>query len=110
MVSRPAPAWSRRTGLADAELDGERVLWDPSTGQVARLDRIGSLVWACLDGVATLEDLTEDLSSVFAAPADAVRSDVQNLLFRLVEMGFVVEEPSQGPDDPDDPGGRRRGA
>lgn len=88
---RAAPAWRRKAGLADAELDGERVVWDPGTGQVSRLDRIGSLVWTYLDGT-TLEEMADDLAAVFAVPRDVVRLDMRDLLSRLQEMGLVVEE------------------
>lgn len=86
------PVWKVKAGLGDAELDGERVLWDPETGQLARLDRIGSLVWASLDGVATVGELVADLADAFGVSAEAVRADVDDLVARLSELGLVTEE------------------
>lgn len=89
----PAPAWRKKAGLADEELDGERLVWDPASGQLARLDRIGSLVWACLDEPVGLDELSAELAAAFDAPPADVRADVAALLRRLAELG-LVEEPS----------------
>lgn len=83
--------WRRKAGLGDAELDGERVVWDPETGRVARLDGIASMVWACLDGESTLGQVADDLAAAFAAPADVVQPDVAVLVARLCALGLVVE-------------------
>ncbi|HEX2699156.1 MAG TPA: PqqD family protein [Acidimicrobiales bacterium] len=91
---RTGSTWRHKAGLGDAELDGERVLWDPETGCVARLDRVGSLVWACLDGESSLDEVTGDLAAGFATPPEVVRRDVVTLVARLSEMGLLVEEPS----------------
>ncbi|MGI8686879.1 MAG: PqqD family protein [Acidimicrobiales bacterium] len=90
------PVWRVKVGLGDAELDGERVLWDPATGQLARLDRIGSLVWTSLDGVTPIAELVADLADAFGAPPAAVRADVDDLLLRLSELGLVTEQ-ADGP-------------
>lgn len=91
--TEPGVAWRVKDGLAEAELDGERVVWDPDTGQLARLDRIGSLVWLCLDGAVTVEELSADLAHAFGMPAAVVRTEVENLLRRLSEVGLVTEGP-----------------
>ena len=84
--------WRPKAGLADAELDGERVVWDPETGRVARLDRVGSLVWACLDGESSLDEIADDLAAAFGTAVTVVRPDVVDLIERLSEMGLVAEE------------------
>ena len=91
--ARPAGrTWRTRPGLADEEIDGERVIWDPLTGQLARLDRIGSLVWTSLDGTVTTEELASELSAAFdASPAD-VFADVEYLVRQLSDMGLLVED------------------
>jgi len=91
----PLPAgrmWRTRPGLADEELDGERVIWDPVTGHLARLDRIGSLVWASLDGTVTIEELASELSAAFGAVHADVCADVEDLVRQLSAMGLLVED------------------
>jgi tRNA-dihydrouridine synthase len=44
----------RRGGVAGADFDGELVLYDGETEQVAHLDRLASAVWQCIDGEGTL--------------------------------------------------------
>ncbi|MGH9282327.1 MAG: PqqD family protein [Acidimicrobiales bacterium] len=90
-----ARRWRQHPGLVEEELDGERVVWDPASGRVARLDRIGSLVWACLDGSTGLDELSGDLADAFAADPGTVRADVEQLVARLAELGFLISEPDQ---------------
>lgn len=85
--------WRWKHGLAAAEFDGEQVVWDPETGQIVRLDRIGSLVCSALSAGFVVAGLVDDLATAFDAPSDRVRSDVENLLRRLFEIGLVVREP-----------------
>lgn len=85
------PVWKVKPGLGDAELDGERVVWDPATGRLVRLDRIGSLIWGSFDGVTTTGELAADLADVFGVSLAAVRADVDGLVVRLLELGLVSE-------------------
>ena len=84
--------WRPNPALADAELDGERVLWDPVSGKTVRLDRVGSMVWACLDGATCLDEVSAELAEVFGMGPEAVRTDVAPLVTRLWDLGFLVEE------------------
>ncbi|HET7486626.1 MAG TPA: PqqD family peptide modification chaperone [Acidimicrobiales bacterium] len=89
--------WRHKDGLGDAELDGERVVWDPQTGGLARLDQVGSLVWGCFEAPATVDDVAADLAAAFEASPDRVRSDVAALVERLRDLGLLVEVPPAGP-------------
>lgn len=92
MSGHPGVTWQAKPGLADEELDGERVVWDPASGRLARLDRIGSLVWACLHEPVDLDALSADVADAFGAPVGDVRADVAALLRRLADLGLVVEQ------------------
>lgn len=92
-----AGTWRRKPGLAEAELDGEVVVWDPDSGHVARLDRVGTAVWSGLDGSATLEELAGDLSAAFGVPPATVLGDVRDLVGRLRDLSLVVEVPPPAP-------------
>lgn len=86
------PRWRPKGALAEAELDGERVLWDPESGRVARLDRIGTLIWAGLDGNTGIDELAAELADAFATTSETVRADVEPFVARLSDLGFLVAE------------------
>lgn len=87
------PRWQPKPALAEAELDGERVIWDPESGKVARLDRVGSLAWACLDGQIGLDDLAVELSETFGVTAQTVRADLEPFVARLADLGLLIAAP-----------------
>ena len=79
----PAPA----AGVESCELDGERLVWRGAN--LHRLDRIGSLVWECFDGMATLNDISGVLADVFGAGEEAVRTGVCSLSAKLFDAGML---------------------
>ncbi len=80
----------RKGSVASSELDGEAVLLDTDTGSVHLLDSIGSVVWSCFDGSATLAELARDLAEAFSAEPDRVYSDVLALARQLGRQGLLV--------------------
>jgi hypothetical protein len=58
------------------ELDGESVLYDETSGGLHLLDAVATVVWARLDGTATLDDLAADFSQAFATDRSRVRGDL----------------------------------
>ncbi|HEV3166659.1 MAG TPA: PqqD family protein, partial [Isosphaeraceae bacterium] len=59
----------RIPGAAHVELDGDVVLGvrTGSSLQTFCLNRMGGVIWECFDGSASLDELIDDLSDVFAA-------------------------------------------
>ncbi len=82
----PAP----RPDVVGIELDGETVLVEGERLQVLHLDRIGTIVWNCFDGEATIEELVVDLADAFDADPDVVREDVLNLTRQLGRSGLLA--------------------
>jgi len=58
-------------------------------GQAFILNRTASLVWHCLDGVGTLDELVTDLSDVTGTDRDTVEHDVMTLTRELGERGLL---------------------
>ena len=54
-----------------------------------RLDRVASLVWSCLDGSGSAEEIARDLAAEFGAPPAAVAGDVVRLTRTLGRLCFV---------------------
>lgn len=79
----------RPSAVASMELDGELVLLGRSGLPFYRLDPIASLVWSCLDGAATAEDIARDLAAEFDAPPAVVCNDVVALIRSLGQLCFL---------------------
>lgn len=83
-IPRPAK------GLVQFELDGDLVLW--GAGRIHRLDPVGSVVWAVMDGETTISDLARILTDLFRAEATAIERDLRILFRRLIQEGLLEVE------------------
>jgi PqqD family protein of HPr-rel-A system len=72
-------------------LDGGTVLYHRRTGEVHRLDAVGSIVWQFLDGQNTVDELVADLAVAFEVDPGVVRGDIGNLLVRLRRAGLLAD-------------------
>jgi coenzyme PQQ synthesis protein D (PqqD) len=84
------------------ELDGEIVLYDETTGGLHLLDSVASVVWARLDGTATLDGLAADLGQSFATDTGRVRGDLVAFARQLGRQHLL--EGVEPPLDEDDAG------
>ncbi|MEL7254864.1 MAG: pyrroloquinoline quinone biosynthesis peptide chaperone PqqD [Pseudomonadota bacterium] len=57
--------------------------------RVLMLDGIGVAILARLDGVATVEEISDDLARTYDAPRDVIEPDVIEYLGDLQDKGFV---------------------
>lgn len=80
---------SPRAGVDAADLDGEVIVFDTDSGELHRLDPIGSVVWRCIDGESTVDDLVADLAAAFSVDPVTVRVDVISLTESLLEAGLL---------------------
>ena len=86
--------FSRASGAASADVDGDLVLVSPTDRRCFALNRTASAVWELLpasrhDGV-TLDALVERLSHVFDVNGRPVDAEVAHLLERMVDAGVVT--------------------
>ena len=79
----------RRSSIASIVVDGETVLAGGPGPGFYRLDRVASLVWSCLDGSGSAEEIARDLAAEFGAPPAAVAGDVVGLTRTLGRLCFV---------------------
>lgn len=78
----------RRAPVPSAEVDGEVVVVGP--GDVFyRLDPLASLIWSCLDGSGTAEEIAADLAAELGGPPSAVCDDVVAVTRILGHLGLL---------------------
>jgi hypothetical protein len=95
---------SARPDVAQVEVDGEVVLYDDAAGVMHRLNPTASILWACLDGTGTLDEIAGDLAHAYGADTDVVIADVVALTRDLGDKNLLVGVHGT----PDDPGAEGR--
>lgn len=78
-----------KSTVATAELDGEAVLYDEEIGSLHTLDPIGTVVWSCFDGTASLSEIAGELAAAFGTGAGTVADDVLALARQLGRQGVL---------------------
>lgn len=84
-----------RADVSCVELDGEMVMSAPGEDgestqfDVHWLDRTAAIIWNCLDGATSLDELADDLSAAFSTSRDVVLSDVVELARTLGRRGLL---------------------
>lgn len=76
-------------GIASVELDGETVLAEADGGKVHCLDAVGTIVWACLDGSSSIDELSHELGRAFGVELEVVRRDILEFARQLGRAGLL---------------------
>jgi hypothetical protein len=88
----PAPA----PGVEVLEVEGGAVLVDERHSIVFPLNPSGALVWACLDGESSLDEIIRDIADAYGMPHHQIAADVEALLTELLEHGLAVAAGYEG--------------
>lgn len=66
----------RREDVTCVELEGETVVYAGAARTVHKLDPVGTAIWNCLDGTATLRQIADELASAFEGDGERIAADV----------------------------------
>ena len=94
---RTSQSPARSPDTFSLEYDSATLVYHVATGAVHRLDPVGSVVWRFLDGATPIDELVQDLSTVFGADPEVVQADVNVLLGRLEESFLLADGPAPEP-------------
>ncbi len=86
MQKRPLPT----PGYAIEELDGELLLFHPSSETILHTNETGSLVWRLCDGQRSVGDIVETLTAVYPEASADIAQDVPDLLNQFAGQGAVT--------------------
>jgi hypothetical protein len=97
----PATVAARAPDIGYVEIDGEGVCYDADADEMHLLSPVAGLIWSCLDGQSSLEEISTDLAEAFSQDPSTVRNSVFMALVDFAEKGLVTE-PADGDTDEDD--------
>jgi hypothetical protein len=89
-----------RSDVSIAERDDEMVLVDHGSGAVHVLNPTAAIVWQCLDGTGSVEEIVGDIAEVFERDKGEVQEAVLEVVRRfgrqglLEGVGFPPEKPA----------------
>jgi hypothetical protein len=82
----------RQAEQVSSVTQGDRtVLLDLRSEQFFSLDDVGLRIWERLGRTASVDEIAAELSTMYDAPADEIRRDVEAFVTRLVTDRLAVE-------------------
>jgi hypothetical protein len=80
---------TRSPAVYTVEVDGEAVLLDEASNRLHLLNTMAALLWACFDGISSIEEIVTDLSEAVDAPYDTVLRDTLEVMKGLGQEGLL---------------------
>jgi hypothetical protein len=79
--------------VAGSIVNDEAVLVIPESGQVKVLNDVGSFIWANIDGILTVGEITARVCDEFEVDQTTAEGDTLAFLSEILEMGIVLVDP-----------------
>ena len=97
---------SRNPAAYTVEMEGEAVILDESADRLHLLNATATLLWQCLDGESTIEEICRDLADGLGVPYEQVLSDTVAVVKNLLDEGLVfnIDSPPPPNDEANDSG------
>lgn len=85
-TKRPLPT----PGYAIEELDGELLLFHPSSEIILHTNTTGAMVWRLCDGQRSVAEIVETLTAVYPEATADIAQDVPDLLSQFADQGAIT--------------------
>lgn len=79
-----------RPGVLSERFGDETLVVDSEDGQIHILNPTAGVVWGCLDGSVSIEELAGELSQAYRAPLEQVRRDTLQMVRDLGSLRLLV--------------------
>jgi len=82
----------RREGVEEAPLQGDLMLFSPSSGQFFMMNRTMAIAWRQCDGNNSIAAIAEELAGTFQGiDRRQAEHDVTQALAELIKLGLLVD-------------------
>lgn len=71
------------------DLDGEGVVYDPTSGMGHVLNSTALQIWTLCDGAHSASDIEQSLADRYPEKRDLIRHDVQEAIQNLTNLGLL---------------------
>ena len=90
----------KSTGFFMEEVDGEWLLFKPTSQKALGLNETASVIWQLCDGSRSAKDVSEELSTIYPDQADTISSDVAETVELLCKEGALMESVATAANNP----------
>lgn len=72
------------------EVDGETVLLNPISGRYFGLNRVACSFWSKVDGIASVEEIIEQMLAEYEVERDILSHDIRELIAELTQYELLT--------------------
>lgn len=81
----------RNDAFHTVEMDGNTLLYRPTSNRAIHMDEIASVIWKMCDGTRSAEDLADELSALYPDNTEAVKADVWTTIDILLKREAIAQ-------------------
>ncbi len=82
------------SGFELEEIDGELLLYSPSSTRSVFMNSTASVIWRLCDGEQTVDQIIDLLSEAFPEASESIKQDVTDSINLFIENGAIEFVPS----------------
>jgi len=79
----------RREDVLEEELDNETILFDPSSGQIHRLNETATIVWSFCEGDTTTRQIAGQMTQAYEVEFETALDYVEQLIAWLAQSELL---------------------
>lgn len=70
-------------------IENEAVLWDPSEGEIIRLNPVAASIWEACDKERTFAEIIESVQNKFEGDEKKIQKEVKHFLKKLLRQEII---------------------
>ena len=90
LVLTPKTIFKRNDEILVSKVDDDLVMMDVANGRYFGLDSVGASLWGQLDEARSMEELTNNLCTVYQVSTEQCSRDIEPFLKMLLEKGLIT--------------------
>lgn len=83
--------YQRRSDIIAADMNGEKVMMDITTGKYYNLGEVGGRIWELLENPLSNEELISKLLEEYDVSAEQCAADVAPFIEKMLSIGLISE-------------------
>lgn len=84
--------YKRKQGIMAADMNGEKVMMDITTGKYYNLGQVGGRMWEILEKPRSRAELISALTAEYNVTPEQCDTDIEPFMRKMLEIGLIVEE------------------
>lgn len=83
--------YQHKPGILAADMDGETVMMDASTGKYYNLSEVGGRIWELTEKPITRDELIQALTDEYDVDRAQCENDIKPFMEQMIQSGLILQ-------------------